>query len=202
MKKIIVIVTLFLGNILYGQRSLTSSEAKDLNVSSMFKNGEKISEFILNDGSVIKIGSELIIGKPRNPLSLNYDNIRVGYVTLTSEIISPSVPLQGNYEGNPVIVETMKVYHRKATKASELQIYIFAYNDSQTSLTGDKYRTITDLEYAISGGEIVNPNAAMTREQAIAKLKESKDLLDLGLLTQDGYDKIKAELTPIIMGSK
>jgi len=202
MKKIIIIVTLFLGNILYGQRSLTSSEAKDLTIARTFRDGEKISEFILADGSVIKSGTELITGKPRNPLSLNYDHVRVGYVTLVSELVSPSVPLQGNYEGNSVIVEQLKVYHRKITKESELQIYVFAYNDSQTSLTGDKYRTITDLEYAISGGEIVNPNAAMTREQAIAKLKESKDLLDLGLLTQDGYDKIKAELTPIIMGSK
>jgi hypothetical protein len=202
MKKIIIIITLVLGNILYGQRSLTSMEAKDLNVASTFKNGEKISEFILNDGSVIKIGSELITGKPRNLLSLNYDHIRVGYVTLTSEIISPSVPLQGNYEGNPVVVETMKVYHRKTTKASELQIYIFAYNSSQSSLLGDKYRTITDLEEGLKGGEIINPNAAITREQAIVKLKESKDLHDLGLLSQEEYDKIKAELTPIIMNNK
>ena len=197
-----MIITLLLGNVVFGQRSLTSIEAKDLNVASTFKNGEKISEFVLKDGSVIKIGSELIIGKPRNPLSLNYDNIRVGYVTLTSEIISPSVPLQGNYEGNPVIIEQMKVYHRKTTKASELQIYIFAYNSSQSSLLGDKYRTITDLEEGLKGGEIINPNATMTREQAIGKLKESKDLLDLGLLSQEEYDKIKAELTPIIMGSK
>jgi len=42
-------------------------------------------------------------------------------------------------------------------------------------------------------------NAPLTREEAIAKLKESKDLLDLGLLTQPEYEKLKQELTPIIM---
>ena len=38
----------------------------------------------------------------------------------------------------------------------------------------------------------------MNRQEAIAKLKESKDLLDLGIINQQEYDKLKAELTPII----
>jgi hypothetical protein len=71
-----------------------------------------------------------------------------------------------------------------------------------SSLLGEKRRTIVDLELALSTGEVVNPNQKMTREQAIVKLKESKDLLDLGLLTQEEYDKIKSELTPIIMNNK
>lgn len=39
----------------------------------------------------------------------------------------------------------------------------------------------------------------LTREQAIAKLKETKDLLDLDMITKDEYEKLKKELTPIIM---
>lgn len=38
----------------------------------------------------------------------------------------------------------------------------------------------------------------ITREEAIAKLKESKDLLDLEMISQEEYDKIKTDLTPII----
>jgi len=38
----------------------------------------------------------------------------------------------------------------------------------------------------------------MSREDAIFKLKESKDLLDLEVITQEEYDKIKIELLPII----
>ncbi len=45
-------------------------------------------------------------------------------------------------------------------------------------------------------------NAPLTRDEAIAKLKESKDLLDLGLLKQEDYDAIKTELTPLIMGEQ
>ena len=199
MKKLVVIVCLLLGNVVYGQRTLTSDQAIDPNITREFRNGEKISEFILKDGTIIKEGSKLVMGKPRNPLTLVYDYVYVGYMSLLSEMISPSVFLTGNYDGLPVTVDYLKVYKRKLSRSSEIQVSAFVYNPSQTSLTGDKYRTITDLELGISGGEIVNPNAALTREQAIMKLKESKDLLDLGLLTQEEYNKIKAELTPIIM---
>lgn len=40
----------------------------------------------------------------------------------------------------------------------------------------------------------------MNRENAIKKLKEAKDLVELELMTKDEYDKLKAELTPIIKG--
>ena len=40
----------------------------------------------------------------------------------------------------------------------------------------------------------------MTKEKAIAKLKELKELLELEVITQKDYDKEKAILTPIILG--
>lgn len=39
---------------------------------------------------------------------------------------------------------------------------------------------------------------ALKRESAITKLKESKDLLDLEVITQEEYNRIKKDLTPII----
>ncbi|WP_430974472.1 hypothetical protein [Sunxiuqinia rutila] len=39
-----------------------------------------------------------------------------------------------------------------------------------------------------------------TAAGAIAKLKEAKDLLDLGLMEEADYEKVKAELAPVIMG--
>ena len=39
----------------------------------------------------------------------------------------------------------------------------------------------------------------MTREQAITKLKEGKDLVDLGLMTKEDFEKLKSELTTLIM---
>ena len=52
---------------------------------------------------------------------------------------------------------------------------------------------------AVEAGEVLPINAALTREQAIAKLKEYKELLDLELITIEKYDSIKSILSPLIM---
>ena len=57
---------------------------------------------------------------------------------------------------------------------------------------------IINFESAVANGEIVSEK--MDRKQAIVKLKESKDLLDLEIISQQEYDKIKSELAPIIKG--
>ncbi len=41
----------------------------------------------------------------------------------------------------------------------------------------------------------------MTKEKAIAKLKEAKDLLALGIITKENFEKLKLELTAIITGT-
>jgi hypothetical protein len=38
----------------------------------------------------------------------------------------------------------------------------------------------------------------MTSDDALAELKKAKDKLDLGLITQEDYDKLKAELSKYI----
>jgi len=202
MKKIILIITLLVGNVVFGQRSLTSSEAKDLEITSGFRNGDEILEFTLEDGNIVKKGSEFIIGTPLNPTTFTYTRIYVGYYNLFSEILSPSITLNSSFKGTKVVVETLKVNRQKLKRKSELMILAYVYDPAMSSLFGEKRRTIIDLELALSTGEVVNPNQKMTREQAIVKLKESKDLLDLGLLSQEEYDKIKSELTPIIMNNK
>ena len=41
----------------------------------------------------------------------------------------------------------------------------------------------------------------MNRQEAIAKLKEAKDLVDLGMMSEDDFEKLKAEVQPIIMNN-
>jgi hypothetical protein len=60
-------------------------------------------------------------------------------------------------------------------------------------------KTILDYEKAILLNEIINPNRPMTKEEAIKKLKEAKDLLDLGMITQGKFDSLKVKLSPIIL---
>ena len=59
--------------------------------------------------------------------------------------------------------------------------------------------TILNLELALTTGELLNPNQPLTKEEAIKKLKESKDLMELGLLSKKEYNRLKKELTPLIL---
>ena len=59
--------------------------------------------------------------------------------------------------------------------------------------------TLKTLKINVSRSEFIN-NPKL-QEQAIYKLKESKDLFDLGLMNEEEYNLIKKELTPIIMGN-
>ena len=45
------------------------------------------------------------------------------------------------------------------------------------------------------------PSSMMTRDEAIAKLKESKDLLELDMMSQEEYDELRKKLAPIIKGN-
>ena len=62
-------------------------------------------------------------------------------------------------------------------------------------VTGD------DKSYHKQYQEKIDENClGMTKEKAIAKLTELKQLLELEVITQKDYDKEKAILTPIILG--
>ena len=52
------------------------------------------------------------------------------------------------------------------------------------------------IEDAITVGEV--KSFGMSSDEALTTLKKAKDKLDLGLISQEEYDKIKAELTPFI----
>jgi len=56
-----------------------------------------------------------------------------------------------------------------------------------------------DYENALKFGEIINPSAKFSKDDAIAELEEAKKLLDLGVITQEDYDKMKNKLSKVIL---
>ena len=54
---------------------------------------------------------------------------------------------------------------------------------------------------SIELGELINPRAPITRAEAIAKLKEAKDLMDLDMMTKEEFEALKKKFTPIIRGN-
>jgi hypothetical protein len=57
--------------------------------------------------------------------------------------------------------------------------------------------TIWDFETAARTGEVTSPKN-ITSEMAIAKLKEAKELLDMGVYTQAQFDEAKARYAPFV----
>ena len=53
-----------------------------------------------------------------------------------------------------------------------------------------------NIEDAIVVGEV--KSFGMSSDEALDKLKKAKDKLDLGLITQDEFNKLKVELSPLI----
>ena len=101
------------------------------------------------------------------------------------------------FEANTYVLHKVKVQRSMGKVALKIEIRDVNFKGG---IIGSAYLTASD--YSVIRGELINPNALMTRAQAIAKLKESKDLLDLEIMTQDEYDKIKLKLTPIIKGDR
>ena len=55
--------------------------------------------------------------------------------------------------------------------------------------------TIADYDAAVRLGEIYNPNF-ITRDMAIAKLREAKELLEMGIYTPEQFEEVKAKYAP------
>ena len=81
-----------------------------------------------------------------------------------------------------------------------VSIYVKSVNkgDNISSYFGDSKKTILNIENALTDMEVVNPNAPITREEAIKKLKESKDLMELDMMTKEEYESLRKKLTPLI----
>ena len=148
------------------------------------------------DGTVFRVGSPLIVGRPStNSGSFTY--LYYGKLNAGNAMFSPPQQLPASFQAEKVVIEKIKIGHTKMSKKSPMLVLLFVENPD--SPTTSNNRSIYNYEKALELGEVINPAAPISREEAIKKLKESKDLLDLGMLTQDKYDSIKAALSPVIM---
>ena len=94
----------------------------------------------------------------------------------------------------------MKVAH-KGSKKKPLRLILIMGEINGRAFGINKYLSVLDTDLAMSYGEILLKNRKMTREEAIAKLKEAKDLMDLGLMSEEEFKAMRSELQPLIMGN-
>jgi hypothetical protein len=215
MKNNLVVFVFLLPLFTLGQQEiLTYDLTQDIKVAEQYENSTEIEAYTTKDGLTIRIGDTLTIGNAvvsRKKYLFNdvFSHIVIGN---TKGIKNKEFrPLPHNYSGSKVVVKSLFVTHEKFKgykfwpnrKQMPLVVNIFIRNlKGSSSLFSYSRKTILDIEQALYSGEIVNSYAPLSKEEAIKKLKESKDLMELDFLSKEEYLKLRKELTPIILDKK
>lgn|SRR5690606_8998611 len=132
--------------------------------------------YVSKHGDTIHIGDTLQIGK-----ASNYDKF--------VHIHQDKYNMHADHTGKKVVVQNIETYGRKK---SGYGVYL--------KFKGFGLLPVyVNYEAALEAGEIKLVGAKLTKDEAIAKLKKQKELLDLQIISQSEYDKLKEELMPIII---
>lgn len=172
-----------------------------------YRNTLRTNEYINKDGVSFKVGDTIVIGKPSNNNNLEGSTLVKGatnnnfsYIGLGSGI---SMFMGGGLMANEMMIGNRgKIVEIKMFRGGSKNLYkpfatLHRLNGSWLSFKRDAK---INIDLAFESGEILK-YGFITRRQAINQLKEAKELLDLGLYTQEEYDELKKELTPIIMNN-
>ena len=228
MKTILIFCAVLFTTSTFAQRHLEVLSYEDTQKAEVFqtvKDNTTLSSYIAADGSVLRVGDTLIIGVPtgsttktvgvggagegfgvgsarsktKNSFSTIIKGRPVGVGNIISIMNGEGKNMAGQeFQGERVVIMEMEVNH-KGSKKKPLALTILLGEPNGRAFGINKYLSVVDYEKAVLAGEVKSLNAPLSREEAIAKLRESKDLLDLGLIQEAEYLEIKERLTPVIM---
>ncbi len=225
-KLIIALIILTTATSSFAQKQRDELSFKDCQNPLVFqkiKNNTRIMKYTAADGSVLSVGDTIVIGIPYGNLTTttaggritlgggtirsntirNFQTIILGKPGGFGNIVSamngegPQYA-ESDMQGEIGIVSEMKVFH-KGSKKRPLYLIVILGGPNGRAFGINKYLSVIDYEKSVLAGEIKSLHAPLTRAEAIAKLKEAKELLDLGVIKADKYEKLKKELTPIII---
>ena len=197
---------------------LTYNQANNIEFSSEIKNYTKLKSYTTKFGTIINIGDTLTLGKAKKDKDKYIFDDTYSYIVNGKRRGNK----QDDYEFLPhhfsedkVIVLSIFATHAtsdeyklwNSRKSQPLYISLYVKNPSKGSGSGkflstidnSSFRTVIDIDKALEFNEIFNENMPLSRAEAIAKLKEHKDLYELGLISEKEYNILKEKLTPIIM---
>ena len=179
MKKTLLGLSLLVSTVAMSQKIITSEEMKTI-TKGAFETIE-CDIYVAKDGHSYKVGDTIKIGKPSS-------NKTFAYIS-SGSALTGSQPLGVSSSGDNTIIKKIGV---GGLKRSGFKIIVTGKGSC-----GMCPNNQIDFEEAMSSGEI--QSLGMTREQAITKLKEGKDLVDLGMMSKEDFEKLKSELTILIM---
>ena len=210
---------------------LTYEEANNIDYFIKVKNNTRVLEYITQDGNSLKVGDTLVLGRPTSESAISttygggastgpvsaggartktrinkeFEFIRLGrpagFGNVMSSMNGDGPSMAGvSLAGEVVKIDEIKVAH-KGSKKKPLRLILIMGEINGRAFGINKYLSVLDTDLAMSYGEILLKNRKMTRDEAIAKLKEAKDLMDLGLMSEEEFKAMRSELQPLIMGN-
>ncbi|MEX0997624.1 MAG: hypothetical protein WDZ45_11285 [Flavobacteriaceae bacterium] len=174
MKPTLLLLTLLISTLSYAQ--LVTYE--EFEAAENQKKVE-LDSYQAKNGQVFKIGDKITIAQP----SMRNDQ----YLSVLMNDLGTRKRISISIKGFEAEIKKFRVVGRKRIGYSVVAV---------TKGVDGLANYWIAIEEAIESGEI--ETSGLNREQAIAKLKESKDLLDLEMISKEEYEKIKEELSPII----
>lgn len=140
----------------------------------------RYASYKASDGHVYKVGDTLEIGTSASPN-------RFKYYSQGDGVLLDYTPMSSNRSGNKVIIRGIRV---EGGKREGFHVWMRVSNANLTA------SQITNFEGAIREGEVISQG--ITRETALKKLKEYKEMHDLDLISDEEFDKMRDELREII----
>jgi len=168
MKRTLLILAFAIQGIVASSQVATYDE-----VISKKKKGT-INYYIAQSGEEFKVGDTLMIGMASNANT---------FASLLQNAGISYYQLQSNAASSYVIIKRMKA------TSKTLNIYT-------TKPQGYVYPLIIRIEAALMTGEVVTK--LITSDDALEELKYAKDKLDLGIITLEEYEIVKADLIQYI----
>lgn len=140
---------------------------------------KRYEKYTAKDGTVFQVGGKLKMGLPSNPRQFVY-------VEIVDPLAgnSPVLPTNANRE---VEIKRIEV-SGKLKKGYK----VWVVTNGGVALE----RFYFDIENALQTREVKGDG--MSSDEALAQLKRAKEKLDLGLITQQEFDKLKSELSKFI----
>ena len=187
---------------------LNYEQTQDINYYKAVKNNTTVGEYVASDGNSFKVGDELTLGPPfiNRTFENEYRYIQMGkfggamgaLMTLGDTDL-PMVP--DSFEGRKAVIGEIRTYHRGNKKKPLYVVLELVEPNGNSFVALTKRISVQDVEFALRYGEIAPKNVKMTRGDAIEKLKEAKELFELEMMTEEEYNTLRDQLTPIIRGN-
>jgi hypothetical protein len=136
-----------------------------------------INSYTASDDSFWEVGQEITLGNPSGQGQFNF-------ISVGSGVMTPVTQATPGYAGTSAIIKKIVVSGSKRAGR-----YLWLKTEGLFPMN-------IRLEKCIELGEIETDG--YSSDQALEELKKAKDKLDLGLITQEEFDALKAELIKYI----